>query len=716
MTQRLREHRRRRRVRRVLRARRVDAHRRRSLRRRQHGARVRRHHRLLPGRRRTRSPTCARPGATRHSRARRGVHEAHRPLVRPGAPTPRYTRVDRDRPRDRRHERRRTERAAGPAAYSRRAARWQRCSRRPRGRRAELPRHPIAIAAITSCTNTSDPRLLVAAGLLARKARAARARGARRGSRPRSRPGSPAAARYLARAGLIDDLVGARASTSSATAARRASATPDRCPSSARRGGGRVSRSRCSRATATFPGRVHPDLDLGFIMSPPLVIAFALAGRRGARPARRAGRRSTPTAAPVTLERLWPTDAEIDAAHGDGPTRGDFGAASTVASRNPAWHALEAPTARAFPGTRARRSCAARPSLRPTGSPARPLHRLPAAGARRRHHHRPHLAGERDPAGQPGGRLPGRARRGSRRPQRLRLAPRQLGSDAARGLPQQDAGQPARARGAGRAHAARAQRRGRCRSGRRPSAIATRASAVVLVAGERYGTGSSRDWAAKGQRLLGIRAVLAVELRAHPPLEPDRHGHPAAAAAAGATRAARAQPGDRIESTRRRRASPPVRGPGRVLRGAAARASSAPPRWKPNSSRLLRDGGVLPDAPASDCAASAQPPEGARPGGLAPVARPRADRRADPRGRAAVGVPSARAAAGRPAAGFALARERRAGAAEGAGAGAARSPNRGYFLARRRTARARVARCYRLRPGMRTARPIASIAEDRLRG
>ena len=34
--------------------------------------------------------------------------------------------------------------------------------------------------------------------------------------------------------------------------------------------------------------------------------------------------------------------------------------------------------------------------------------------------------------------------------------------------------------------------------------------ALVLIAGERYGTGSSRDWAAKGQRLLGIRAVLAV--------------------------------------------------------------------------------------------------------------------------------------------------------------------------------------------------------------
>ena len=66
-----------------------------------------------------------------------------------------------------------------------------------------------------------------------------------------------------------------------------------------------------------------------------------------------------------------------------------------------------------------------------------------------------------------------------------------------------------RARGAGGAHAARALG---------PDAAAMEAAAryrdaglpVVLVAGERYGTGSSRDWAAKGQRLLGIRAVLAL--------------------------------------------------------------------------------------------------------------------------------------------------------------------------------------------------------------
>lgn len=63
----------------------------------------------------------------------------------------------------------------------------------------------VAIAAITSCTNTSDPRLLIAAGLLARKANAY-------GLRPphwvktSTAPGSPTAERYLQRAGLLTDL------------------------------------------------------------------------------------------------------------------------------------------------------------------------------------------------------------------------------------------------------------------------------------------------------------------------------------------------------------------------------------------------------------------------------------------------------------------------------------------------------------------------------
>ena len=50
---------------------------------------------------------------------------------------------------------------------------------------------------------------------------------------------------------------------------------------------------------------------------------------------------------------------------------------------------------------------------------------------------------------------------------------------------------------------------------------------TVVFGGEEYGTGSSRDWAAKGTQLLGVSAVIAQELRAHPSLEPRRHGRAA---------------------------------------------------------------------------------------------------------------------------------------------------------------------------------------------
>ena len=51
---------------------------------------------------------------------------------------------------------------------------------------------------------------------------------------------------------------------------------------------------------------------------------------------------------------------------------------------------------------------------------------------------------------------------------------------------------------------------------------------LVVIAGREYGSGSSRDWAAKGTALLGIRAVIAETLRADPPLQPRGHGRAAA--------------------------------------------------------------------------------------------------------------------------------------------------------------------------------------------
>ena len=58
---------------------------------------------------------------------------------------------------------------------------------------------------------------------------------------------------------------------------------------------------------------------------------------------------------------------------------------------------------------------------------------------------------------------------------------------------------------------------------------APRASPLVVLAGKEYGSGSSRDWAAKGPRAARRPRRDRRELRAHPPLEPGRHGHPAAA-------------------------------------------------------------------------------------------------------------------------------------------------------------------------------------------
>ena len=63
----------------------------------------------------------------------------------------------------------------------------------------------------------------------------------------------------------------------------------------------------------------------------------------------------------------------------------------------------------------------------------------------------------------------------------------------------------------------------RCRSTTPPCAT-RRGVPLVIFAGNEYGNGSSRDWAAKGTNLLGVRAVIAQSLRAHPPLEPGRHG------------------------------------------------------------------------------------------------------------------------------------------------------------------------------------------------
>ena len=95
---------------------------------------------------------------------------------------------------------------------------------------------------------------------------------------------------------------------------------------------------------------------------------------------------------------------------------------------------------------------------------------------------------------------------------------------------------------------------------------------LVVIAGREYGSGSSRDWAAKGSALLGVRAVIAAELRAHPPLEPGRAGRDPAPVR---RRRVRREPG----AHRDRDAHHPRPGrPGRRLAGAWSRSTAAPAR------------------------------------------------------------------------------------------------------------------------------------------
>ncbi len=206
----------------------------------------------------------------------------------------------------------------------------------------------VAIAAITSCTNTSDPRLLIAAGLVARKARAFGLRPPR-WVKTSTAPGSPTAERYLRRAGLLDDLeaigfgiVGYGCTTCIGNSGPltepvvSAIAERDILPVAVLSG------------NRNFPGRVHPQLEAGFLASPPMVVAFALAGSveldiiQDPIGISADGR-------PVTLKMLWPQASEIDEAMTLASSTSDFAPSYDAAEASEAWKDLPAPTSTLFP-------------------------------------------------------------------------------------------------------------------------------------------------------------------------------------------------------------------------------------------------------------------------------------------------------------------------------------------------------------------------------
>jgi aconitate hydratase len=370
----------------------------------------------------------------------------------------------------------------------------------------EQSRSAVAIAAITSCTNTSDARLAIAAGLLAKKARTF-------GLRPPAwvktsfAPGSPTAEKYLRRAGLLDDLealgfgiVGYGCTTcigNSGPLHPRMLARTDVLPVAVLSG------------NRNFPGRVHPQIEANFLASPPLVVAYALAGDADRDILEDALGQSS-DGRPVYLRDVWPSGAEIDAAVAGALDPNDVAESYERAEQNEMWHALDAPATPLFPwddqSTYIRRppfsiatsaSALGRYLAHPllvlgddvTTDHISPAGQIPADSDAATHL----IARGENPydlnvfASRRGnwevmlrGLYTNRSVRNLLDPTLPAGTTRHAGSQAV--LPLWQAAARYRDEGA----------------------------SVIIVAGERYGTGSSRDWAAKGLWLLGVRAVLAL--------------------------------------------------------------------------------------------------------------------------------------------------------------------------------------------------------------
>src|SRR5687767_7171318 len=146
------------------------------------------------------------------------------------------------------------------------------------GRNFDLGHGDVVIAAITSCTNTSNPSVLIGAGLLARNA-AAKGLAAKPWVKTSLAPGSQVVAEYLSNSGLQKDLdkVGFNlVGFGCTTCIGNSGPLPDELSKSINDNG--IVAAAVLSGNRNFEGRVSPDVQANYLASPPLVVAYALAG------------------------------------------------------------------------------------------------------------------------------------------------------------------------------------------------------------------------------------------------------------------------------------------------------------------------------------------------------------------------------------------------------------------------------------------------------
>jgi aconitate hydratase len=219
---------------------------------------------------------------------------------------------------------------------------------RVRERDCELTDGSVVIAAITSCTNTSNPAVMLGAGLLARNA-VARGLTAAPWVKTSLGPGSLVVTDYLRKAGLLDDLeaLGFHVVGYGCTTCIGNSGPLPEEVSKAIAEGDLVVASVLS-GNRNFEGRVHPEVKTNYLASPPLVVAYAIAGTVDI-DLTRDPLGTAADGSPVYLRDIWPSNKEI----------GDFIAATLgpeMFARNYAdvfkgdsrWNAIESPEGAAY--------------------------------------------------------------------------------------------------------------------------------------------------------------------------------------------------------------------------------------------------------------------------------------------------------------------------------------------------------------------------------
>src|SRR4029078_4248925 len=166
------------------------------------------------------------------------------------------------------------------------------------------------IAAITSCTNTSNPSVMIAAGLLAKKA-VEHGLSTRPWVKPRLAPGSKVVTEYLSEAGLqhyLDQTGFSLVGYGCTTCIGNSGPLPDNVADTVIQNVMIV--SAVLSGNRNFEGRIHPQVKANWLASPPLVVAFALAGTTQIDLSKDA-LGSDKNGNPFYLKEIWPSNAEV---------------------------------------------------------------------------------------------------------------------------------------------------------------------------------------------------------------------------------------------------------------------------------------------------------------------------------------------------------------------------------------------------------------------